>query len=145
MRTTALIVLTLGLVWAASAFASNEKVLHNFIGGTDGSYPVAGVIADRAGNLYGTTRFGGTDGLGTVFKIARSGLTESVIYSFAGGNDGNSPYGGLVMDKAGNIYGTTRFGRPANAGVVFELSPSGNTWQEQVLYSFTGGNDGGSP
>jgi len=130
-----------------AAAALNEKVLHSFPGGSDGSYPVAGLIADSAGNLYGTTRYGGANSSGTVFKLTPSGgsWSETVIYSFAGGNDGSSPAASLVMDKAGNLYGTTRFGGPASAGTVFELSPSGSSWTETVLYSFTGGADGGSP
>lgn len=126
--------------------SSAETVLHSFAGGTDGSFPAAGVI-DQAGNIYGTTRYGGANGQGTVFKLSQSGgvWTETILYSFAAGNDGASPAASVVMDSAGNLYGTTRLGGPANVGTVFELSPSGSSWTEKVLYAFTNGPDGGSP
>jgi len=136
----------LALMMATAFGASGETVLHSFAGGTDGSYPAAGVI-DQAGNIYGTTRYGGANGAGIVFKLTQSGgvWTETVIYSFAGGNDGSSPAASVVMDAAGNLYGTTRLGGPANAGTVFKLSPTGTSWTETVLYAFTGGTDGGAP
>lgn len=148
MRSQLLPLLVLGVaVFIGSAFASNEKVLHSFSGGTDGSYPVAAMVADSAGNLYGTTRYGGANGQGTVFQLTNSHGTwnETILYSFANGNDGASPAAAIVFDKAGNIYGTTRLGGPDNYGTVFELSKVNGAWQESVLYSFTGGNDGGSP
>ena len=142
MTLAAGLVLMMGTALAASA----ETVLHSFAGGTDGSYPAAGVI-DQAGNIYGTTRYGGPNGDGTVFKLTQSGgvWTETVIYSFAGANAGSSPAASVVMDAAGNLYGTTRLGGPANAGTVFRLSPAGSSWTETVLYAFTGGTDGGAP
>ena len=146
-KTLAILAMSLMLLPGGAAAATNETVLHSFVGGSDGSYPVAGLIADAAGNMYGTSRFGGANSSGTVFKLTPSGNTwsETVIYSFAGGNDGSSPAAALIMDKAGNLYGTTRLGGSANAGTVFELSPSGSSWTESVLYTFTGGTDGGSP
>ena len=134
-------------VFAATAFASNLKVLHSFNGGTDGSYPVAAMVPDHSGNLYGTTRYGGANGQGTVFELTSSNgvWNETILYSFAGGNDGASPAASVVFDAAGNLYGTTRLGGPDNAGTVFKLAHVNGTWQESVLYSFTGGNDGGSP
>lgn len=131
----------------ASAYAGNESLLHNFTGGSDGSYPVAALVADKSGNLYGTTRYGGANGQGVVFELIPSSgsWNETILYNFAGGNDGASPAASIVCDSAGNIYGTTRLGGPSNAGTVFELTPSGNSWAESVLYSFTGGTDGGSP
>jgi len=145
-KTLAMLAMSLMLLPSA-AIASNELVLHTFAGGSDGSYPVAGLVADASGNMYGTTRYGGANSSGTVFKLTQSGgaWSENVIYSFAGGNDGSSPAAALIIDEAGNLYGTTRLGGPANAGTVFELSPSGNSWTETVLYSFTGAMDGGSP
>lgn len=130
-----------------TAWSANEKVLHSFGGGTDGVYPVSALIADSAGNLYGTTRYGGASNNGVVFELSKANgsWAETVIYSFAGGNDGSSPAASLVMDKAGNLYGTTRLGGAEGAGVAFELTPNGNAWQESVLYTFTGGTDGGSP
>jgi uncharacterized repeat protein (TIGR03803 family) len=131
----------------SSSFASNETVLHSFSGGTDGSYPVAALIADSSGNLYGTTRYGGANGEGTVFELAESNgaWTETILYSFLGGNDGASPAAAVVMDASGNLYGTTRLGGAENAGTAFELKPVNGSWQESVIWTFTGGDDGGSP
>lgn len=112
-----------------------ETVLHVFAGGSDGSAPVAGVIMDKSGNLYGTTVSGGTGASGTVYKLAPDG-TESVLYAFQGENDGSNPYAGLVMDKSGNLYGTTQYGGTGgivSAGTVFEVTPKG---QEKVLWNF---------
>jgi hypothetical protein len=125
-----------------------ETVLHYFTGGDDGGEPYAGLISDAAGNLYGTTYYGGGSGCGgtgcgTVFKLSPnsdSTWTESVIYSFTGNADGGLPIAGLILDKAGNLYGTTVFaGDVAGAccGVVFELTPNSNgTWTETVLHTF---------
>jgi uncharacterized repeat protein (TIGR03803 family) len=115
----------------------------------DGAFPGAGLIADSAGNLYGTTEQGGANGTGTVFKITSAG-TESVLYSFGqlGGADGTSPYAGLVLGSDGNFYGTTKNGGAYGEGVVFKLTASGT---ETVLYSFSGdggmsgSNDGANP
>jgi uncharacterized repeat protein (TIGR03803 family) len=131
--------------------APSFTVLHAFTGG-DGGEPVAGLLRDGAGNLYGTTRNGGDSGAGVVFRVSPNG-TETVLYSFTGGADGGYPYAGLIGDAAGNLYGTTPFGgaenfagcyHPGNqtCGVVFKLTPSG---AETVLYTFTGGADGGNP
>ena len=120
--------------------AGKETVFHNFGSQEDGQ-TYANVIRDTAGNLYGTTAFGGPAGNGTVFKLDATG-TETILYSFIGGTDGGFPYGGLVQDAVGNLYGTTQFGGASGWGVVFKLDPSGT---ETVLYSFTGGTDGGVP
>jgi uncharacterized repeat protein (TIGR03803 family) len=122
-------------------------VLHSFTGGTDGRYPVTGLIADTAGNLYGTTHSGGDGGYGTVFQLDPSG-TLTVLHSFTGGSDGRYPDGGLIADAAGNLYGTTRGelspppGCTRDCGTVFQLTRSGDL---NVLHSFTGGSDGGTP
>ena len=110
-----------------------------------GSY--AGVVFDRAGNIYGTTYDGGTYGLGTVFELSPSngGWTETVLHTFGNGFDGQFPYAGLVVDDAGNLYGTTIFGGAYGNGTVFELSPSAGGWTESFIYSFTGGADGANP
>jgi uncharacterized repeat protein (TIGR03803 family) len=118
-----------------------EDVLHSFKGGQDGAGPYAGVIRDSAGNLYGTTTYGGSANLGVVYKIDTTGQ-ETVLHSFSGGNDGANPYAGVITDSAGNLYGTTYYGGTANAGVVYKVDPTGN---ETVLYSFTGGADGNHP
>ena len=71
--------------------------------------------------------------------------TEKVLYSFTGGDDGSQPFAGVVLDAAGNLYGTAQAGGAHGAGVVFELSPSQSGWTETVLYTFTGGTDGSLP
>src|ERR1700733_11505081 len=142
----------------------NETVLYNFcptgeyFNCTDGNSPNA-VIQDAAGNLYGTTEYGGTDlascggGCGVVFKLtppAQEGgaWTETVLYSFTGGTDGGYPVGGVIQDVADNLYGTTLFGGLDSSycsfycGVVFKLDTAGN---ETALYSFTGLADGNNP
>jgi hypothetical protein len=139
----------------------NETVLHSFAGGSDGWQPTLGtLVADAAGNLYGTTMVGGSGGCyggfgcGVVFKLTPSegGWTESVLFSFTGDSAGAYPQGGLVLDRAGNIYGTATSGGVGNCnayvggcGVVFKLSPSPDGWTETVLHSFTGAGDGGVP
>lgn len=129
-----------GVVYKLDA-AGRETVLYSFNGGADGRNPSAGVIADGAGNLYGTTALGGTVGYGVVYKLDTAGH-EAVLYSFTGRADGGYPWGGVIRDSAGNLYGTTSKGGTGSAGVVFKLDSSG---QETVLYSFTGGADGGYP
>jgi uncharacterized repeat protein (TIGR03803 family) len=124
------------------AASGTESVLYSFTGKLDGGYPLAGVIADKAGNLYGTTEAGGKGHTGTVFMLAPDG-TESVLHAFSRKNDdGEYPWAGLIMNKAGNLYGTTTAGGKYNAGAVFEVTPSGT---ETVPYSFGGGSDGATP
>lgn len=126
-----------------------KTILHSFAGQpSDGATPVAGVIRDAAGNLYGTTPYGGTaacaidsSGCGVVFKLDRAG-SETLLYSFTGGPDGGTPYGGLIRDSAGSLYGTTYYGGATDNGTVFEISTSGT---ETVLHSFTGGAGGSYP
>ena len=126
-----------------------ERVLYSFTGGADGLIPLAGLVFDAAGNLYGTTGYGGADGSGVVFKLAPNPdgtWTESVLYSFTGYADGSIPGAGLIFDPTGNLYGTTTSGGPfsagecpAGCGVVFKLAPNPDgTWTESVLHSFTG-------
>lgn len=118
--------------------AGNLTVLHAFTGGVDWGYPLAGLIVDSAGNLYGNTAGGGGAAqAGVVFKLDPSG-NETVLYTFLGGTDGFSPNAGVTMDSA-NLYGTTYNGGTAGVGVVFKLDPAGN---ETVLHSFTGNEDG---
>ncbi|HVN07199.1 MAG TPA: choice-of-anchor tandem repeat GloVer-containing protein, partial [Bryobacteraceae bacterium] len=129
-----------GTVYRLDA-AGQETVLYNFTGGADGSGPIAGVVRDAAGNLYGTTFYGGAYGKGVVYELDTSGH-ETVLYSFAGWTDGNGPSAGVVLDAAGNLYGTTQNGGMWGEGVVYKLDTNG---LETVLYSFTGGADGGYP
>ena len=124
---TALAVLApaLAFVAAPSAQAQTYSVLYSFRG-WHGKEPVAGLIQDKKGNLYGTTRDGGAYGYGVVFKLDNTGA-ETVLYSFTGGADGKFPLAGLVRDSAGNLYGTTEWGgtyRPyyRGDGVVFKIT-----------------------
>jgi len=117
-----------------------EKVLHSFAAGADGAGPFAGLVRDTAGNLYGTTIFGGTSGHGTVFKITPTG-EEKVLHSFGAEPDGANPYALLVLDEQGNLYGTTYAGGAHGQGTVFEVTKTGT---EKVLYSF-GGTHGANP
>lgn len=132
--------------------------LHSFAGGSaDGAAPLAGVIFDEGGSLYGTTQTGGDqscyEGCGTAFQMmyANDRWKERVIYRFAGGNDGSYPSGGLVADKDGNLYGMTDNGGGTGCysgygcGTVFQLKHSSSGWKENVLHKFTGGSDGASP
>jgi uncharacterized repeat protein (TIGR03803 family) len=112
----------------------------------DGQFPLAGLIRDKAGDLYGTTLRGGPFGFGTVFKIDTSG-NENVLYNFSGGADGAYPQAGLLLGSSGNLYGTTLGGGSAigntGNGVVLKLATS--TDQETVIHTFTGGTDGAQP
>jgi uncharacterized repeat protein (TIGR03803 family) len=122
-----------------------ETVLYSFSGGADGQNPGNGDLAfDQAGNIYGTTTNGGNNSVGTVYKLSSAhGIwTETVLYSFgAGPNDGQYPYAGVVLDSAGTLYGTT-FAGGFFGGTVYELSPVGSGWTENILHSFGLGSDG---
>jgi len=126
-----------------------ETTLHGFTGRPDGSEPYGPLTIDVAGNLYGTTNFGGGANQGTIYEltpVSGGGWTETLLHSFTGGADGSDPVGGLVLDSAGNLYGTASGGGAHGQGTVFELSPvSGGGWLFAVLHAFTGGVDGGSP
>jgi uncharacterized repeat protein (TIGR03803 family) len=121
--------------------------LFSFTGGRDGKNPQAALISDTLGNLYSTTEFGGVYHLGTVFELtlSNSGWTESVLHSFAGQKDGVHPLSGLILDQAGNLYGTTYGGGGIGRGVVFRLGPSGHRWTETVLLRFTNKEEGAYP
>jgi uncharacterized repeat protein (TIGR03803 family) len=118
-----------------------ETVLHRFTGGADGGTPMASLVRDAAGNLYGTTSVGGIHDRGTVFKVDPTGA-ETVLYNFTGGADGAYPYSLLIQDAAGKLYGTTHAGGTYGFGVVFKVDATG---AETVLYSFRGGTDGRFP
>ena len=139
------------VLFSTSSWAASHQILHSFNpNGADGAEPYGGLIADSAGNRYGTTYYGGTDNVGAVFELSpngSSGWTEKVIYSFSSnGNHGTYLEGGLVLDGAGNLYGTTTQGGIHGGGTMFELSPNGSGgWTETVLHSFGGGTDGGLP
>jgi uncharacterized repeat protein (TIGR03803 family) len=148
-----------GVVFKLNA-SGKETVLYRFIGGLFNQkpkVPETGLLMDKAGNLYGTTISGGVSSCsahgnpycGTVFKLAKNGKL-TILHSFTGGSDGAAPYGGLIMDQAGNLYGTTYVGGDLNCtlqgeqgcGVVFKLDTSG---KETVLHTFTGKADGAFP
>jgi uncharacterized repeat protein (TIGR03803 family) len=142
--------LAFGLVAIGAATAQgqtwSESVLVDFTNvSSKGANPYAGVIRDSAGNFFGTTTAGGASGYGTVYKLSATGQ-ETVLYSFTGGPDGGLPYGGVIGDSAGILYGTTSESGsatgPYGPGVVYKVDPAG---QETVLYTFTGGADGGYP
>lgn len=147
-----------------------EKVLYSFLGTTDGYHPLGGVIADHAGNLYGTTQDGGTSsacptsqGCGVVFELSPptapgNPWTENTLYTFTGGNDGAAPSTPLIFDDGGNLFGTATEGGigtcnglqvTGGCGSIFELSPPsspGAPWTETTLHTFTGTNpDEGLP
>jgi uncharacterized repeat protein (TIGR03803 family) len=145
-----------------------KKLLHSFIGGSDGAYPLGdSLIFDSDGSLYGTSTVGGGVGTclyggqmlacGTVFKLTPPSITggawtESVLYAFTGGTDGGLPFAGLILDSTGNLYGTTyqsgdsSCGSGQGCGTAFEMSPvAGGDWSYTVLHTFVGGNDGQNP
>jgi uncharacterized repeat protein (TIGR03803 family) len=129
------------------------SLLYTFTGAADGGYPLGEVVFDASGNAYVTASGGGTDGLGAVVELsppahADSGSpwNEKVLYSFQGGSDGALPFGDVVFDAAGNLYGTTSIGGrthigcpPAKGcGTIYELSPgSGGAWKERVIHNLS--------
>jgi uncharacterized repeat protein (TIGR03803 family) len=128
-----------------------ETVLYSF-SGSDGAYPYASVVLAASGALYGTTELGGALGYGVVFEltpptVSGGAWTETVLYSFTGGDDGAFPYAGVAIDGKGDLFGTAAFGGTSQKGTVFKLTPpakSGGAWTETVLHNFTG-SDGGFP
>lgn len=121
------------------------KTLYAFQGAPDGVFPYGAVLFDTAGNIYGTTYYGGTNGLGTVYRLSRAGggqWSETVLYSFKSGTDGNSSISNLVADAAGNLYGTTSEGG-LGSGTIFKLASG--SWTESIAHSFQGPPDGAFP
>jgi len=141
LATLVALVLCLGATLAA---AQTEGILHSFLGGTaDGAQSFNGLIADSAGNLYGTAGYEGPGGQGIVFQLtppSGSGgtWTENIIYSFLGTSDGSVPVSNLVMDSAGAIYGTSAGAGTFNCGTLYQLVPpsGGGAWTENTLYNF---------
>jgi uncharacterized repeat protein (TIGR03803 family) len=111
--------------------------------------PLSGVVFDAAGNLYGTSELGGTFGNGTVYELLPAtggGWTEQVLLSFDSScSTGCEPTSGVILDSAGNLYGAAQSGGPYNGGTVYELSPTGTTWTQTVLYNLGSGTDGKFP
>src|SRR5712691_5197054 len=129
----------LALSLLAALPAPAQTSLYIFKGDPDGAAPVAPLIRDSAGNLYGTTYVGGNNN-GTVFEVNSAGH-ETILHTFKG-PDGSAPWAGLVRDAGGNLYGTTAYGGAFNFGTVFKITRAG---KGRVLYSFTGPPDGGTP
>ena len=128
-----------GVVWKLTP-SYTESVIHTF-SGPDGIYPYGGLIIDNKGNLLGTTSMGGANNFGAVYQLTFNpgvGWVQTVLYSFQNGSDGQGPFGGLLMDASGNLYGATYGGGDGGGGVVYKLSPSGNGWTFAVLYSLAG-------
>ena len=134
----------------------SETVLYSFCSGGNGPEPSSGLVFDAAGNLYGTTNVGGAYESGSVFELTPTTggtWTETTLHSFGNGTDGAYPFGGLIFDAAGNLYGTTSAGGrfslancTAGCGTTFELSPAaGGGWTEKTLHSFGNGTDGQTP
>jgi uncharacterized repeat protein (TIGR03803 family) len=129
-----------GTVFRYTIASGTLTILYSFTGGADGASPVGGLVANSAGMLFGTARFGGAYGQGVIFSLDKSG-NQTVLYDFTGGADGGQPLSGVILDAAGNFYGTGWQGG-VGYGVVFELSNSG---VETVLHTFSGGSDGSLP
>jgi uncharacterized repeat protein (TIGR03803 family) len=119
------------------------SLLHGFTGGNDGGNPDASLIRGTDGRLYGTTPSGGTTGNGNVFAVNPDGTGYTTLYSFTGGTDGASPYGGLIQGTDGRLYGTTPFNGANGSGTVFAVNSDGTGFT--TLYSFTDGTDGAAP
>ncbi len=148
----------LGIVYKlspASGGTWTEKIIHTFIGGTDGRFPEAGLILDKKGNLYGTAYQGGTGGTcgglgcGVVFELSpKSGgsWSEKILHTFKGGtSDGANPLASLLMDSAGNLYGTAATAGAHSGGIAFKLAPnSSGGWTETILHSFNASSTDGS-
>ncbi|HLW71714.1 MAG TPA: choice-of-anchor tandem repeat GloVer-containing protein [Candidatus Binataceae bacterium] len=154
-----LVLLIAALGFARAARAAGESVLYSFSGGADGGSPFGDLVLGVNGALYGTTTEGGVpncppfSGCGTVFELtppsgSGGAWTETVLYAFNGGSDGQSPEAALLAGPNGVFYGTTAGDGVTTFGTVFELMPpsiAGGAWTETVLYNFTGGIDGGVP
>jgi len=136
--------LTLVLIALCSTLASaSERIIFAFpTDGSRGSVPAGGLISDAAGNLYGVTAAGGAYKWGGVFRLSfeNGAWTESLLYRFKGAAaDGSQPESALLLDKAGNLFGTTSAVGPSDDGTVFKLAPDGQGgWTETVLHAFNG-------
>ena len=139
--------LTGGTIFRLGTDGTGFQILHTFIGGADdGSGPISGLILDGVGNLYGTTNRGGSFGAGTVFRMKIDGTGFQLLKAFSSSSsgDGDWPERSLVLDRSGNLYGTTPAGGSSDAGTVFKVRTDGTGFQ--VLHSFVGGaSDGRFP
>jgi len=126
----------------------NEEVLYTFKDLGTGIHPTSEVLLDSAGNLYGTTFIGGQFGYGVVYQLSQvdGSWAYNVIHDIGSNSEGGEPFGGLVMDSAGNLFGATSIGGTGGGGVIFELSRMGEGWNFQVLYNIgTNKSDGSGP
>src|ERR1700719_734018 len=134
--------LAMALILASSAWAGSQyKVLHAFTGGNDGGGLYSGLALDRQGNVYGTTSGGGTHGQGILFKLTPGSdgrWSETVLHNFpSSADDGQGPVGGLMVNPAGDLYGTTEGGGgPYKYGTIFELTKISGGWKETILHRF---------
>ena len=130
--------------------ASSAPIIYSFAGEEDGEYADTDLVADRAGNLYGSTVLGGDFDSGSVWQLSRSGniWTHTVLYSFTGGLDGGEPYKGVTLDPDGNLVGTAVTGGngpcEGGCGVVYKLTNNGGVWTQSVIHNFVG-SDGSGP
>ena len=131
-----------------------ETVLYSFTGQSDGAVPEGDLVFDQAGNIYGTTFAGGEGncvplffGCGAVYQLtpAQGSWKLTVIHTFTGLSDGGAPAGCVILDQAGNLYGTTYVGGSFSQGVAFEVTPHESGWTENILHDFAGGSDGANP
>jgi uncharacterized repeat protein (TIGR03803 family) len=150
MRWSVMILSLVATMLVNYAGASNTQVVYSF-GGGDGQYFDTELAMDKAGNLYGTSVEGGNFQAGNVFQLTptRNGWTLTVLYSFTGRLDGAQPYKGVTVDSYGDLYGTAVTGGiggcEGGCGVVYKLSHAHGSWNQSVIYSFTGGSDGSGP
>jgi hypothetical protein len=162
---TPLLLLTALVLFCTVNAMAQEKPIYSFANSDDGNSPESGLIIDKAGNLYGASVWGGNlpacqgFGCGAIFELKRTSngrWKESTLYDFSGGTtDGSQPFGPLLLDSRGHLFGTAYYGGSgicdtggnfATCGVVFELQRnSSGVWSESVLYNFQGGNDGAGP
>lgn len=144
MLKKALVATSLIVALATSAYAKPEEtVLHSFGAAGDGQHPHSGLLVGKDGAFYGTTLHGGPTGLGIVFRLTAGG-EEKVLYNFTGASKGAFPVAGVVMDRKGNLYGTSQGGDiSSDFGTIFRMSPNGR--HERELHVFGNVPDGNSP
>ena len=151
MRAAFAVTAVMSAVFAQPALAAKQQNVYSFAAGNDGGFPRGGVIADAKGNLYGTTSSNGAGHSGVVYELVHQpdgSYSQTTLYAFTGGDDGGNPQAGLLRDAKGHLFGTTYAGGASGQGVVFELIPpkkGSDTWTQKVLWTFSGGADGGQP
>jgi uncharacterized repeat protein (TIGR03803 family) len=135
-----------GIVYKGTRYGQGwiENPIYSFNNNGDPINPPAGVTLDAQGNIYGTSSLGGANGFGAVYKLSpsASGWTETVLYNFQSLDDGANPVGGVIVDSAGHLFGTTFDGGVNGGGTVYEMTPSTNGWTFTTIYSFVGGYSG---